>query len=106
MRRLALLALCSLVPACGPRQDDLPGSARGRNLLLVTIDTLRADRLGCYGGPQGLTRRERRNANKCRPATRGGSLRFWTAPRSPGGPVPARWRRWRSPRLTPLELGV
>ncbi|MHC4763587.1 MAG: hypothetical protein ACYTF2_00620, partial [Planctomycetota bacterium] len=26
-----------------------PGAARSRNLLLVTLDTLRADRLGCYG---------------------------------------------------------
>ncbi|MHC4773857.1 MAG: sulfatase, partial [Planctomycetota bacterium] len=26
-----------------------PGAARGKNLLLITLDTLRADRLGCYG---------------------------------------------------------
>jgi len=32
-----------------------PGALRGYNLLLVTIDTLRADRLGCYGSPLGLT---------------------------------------------------
>jgi arylsulfatase A-like enzyme/Flp pilus assembly protein TadD len=32
-----------------------PGSAAGGNVLLITIDTLRADRLGAYGNPSGLT---------------------------------------------------
>jgi choline-sulfatase len=34
-----------------------PGAGRGPrpSLLLVTIDTLRADRVGAYGGPKGLT---------------------------------------------------
>ncbi len=31
------------------------GIARGANLLLVTLDTTRADRLGCYGNNQVLT---------------------------------------------------
>jgi arylsulfatase A-like enzyme/Tfp pilus assembly protein PilF len=31
------------------------GAFRGHNLLLITIDTLRADHLGCYGGDSGLT---------------------------------------------------
>src|SRR5438105_6700433 len=31
------------------------GACRGCNLLLVTIDTLRADRVGAFGGPAGLT---------------------------------------------------
>ena len=30
-----------------------PGALEGHNLLLVTIDTLRADRLGCYGSEAG-----------------------------------------------------
>ncbi len=38
---LALLLLLG----CGPR------APRHHNLLLVTVDTLRADRLACYGGP-------------------------------------------------------
>ncbi len=46
--RLALLTLlacltCSLLPA------------RPRSILLVSVDTLRADRLGAYGSPLGLT---------------------------------------------------
>jgi arylsulfatase A-like enzyme/Flp pilus assembly protein TadD len=31
------------------------GALRGANVLLVTIDTLRADRVGAYGSPLGLT---------------------------------------------------
>ncbi len=34
---------------------DKAGVARGANLLLVTLDTTRADRLGCYGNGQILT---------------------------------------------------
>jgi arylsulfatase len=49
-RRVALfLALSALASACGR------GEAEPRHLLLVTVDTLRADRLGCYGNPLGLT---------------------------------------------------
>jgi arylsulfatase A-like enzyme len=57
---IAAAALASAV-ALGLR-DDLAdrfaggGDVRPRpNLLLVSIDTLRADRLGAYGGPPGLT---------------------------------------------------
>jgi arylsulfatase A-like enzyme len=32
-----------------------PGALRGWNVLLVTIDTLRADHVGAYGNPNGLT---------------------------------------------------
>jgi arylsulfatase A-like enzyme/Tfp pilus assembly protein PilF len=32
-----------------------PGMARGYNVLLVTIDTLRSDRVGAYGSTAGLT---------------------------------------------------
>src|SRR5262245_16305320 len=31
------------------------GVCRGCNVLLITIDTLRADRVGVFGGPAGLT---------------------------------------------------
>src|SRR5690349_17288232 len=32
-----------------------PGSAAGSNVLLITIDTLRADRVGAYGNASHLT---------------------------------------------------
>jgi arylsulfatase A-like enzyme/Flp pilus assembly protein TadD len=32
-----------------------PGAHRGANVLLITIDTLRRDRVGAFGGPSGLT---------------------------------------------------
>src|SRR5580765_4253982 len=39
----------SAVPAIGS------GTCRGCNVLLITIDTLRADRVGAFGGRAGLT---------------------------------------------------
>ena len=48
-----------------------PGSAAGSNVLLITIDTLRADRVGAYGNPSGLTPTIDRLA--------GSGLRFETA---------------------------
>jgi len=44
----ALLVLSGLALACGA-----PGPVRP-NLLLVTVDSLRGDRLACYGGPDGV----------------------------------------------------
>jgi arylsulfatase A-like enzyme/tetratricopeptide (TPR) repeat protein len=51
--------LLAAVTACAPRQPAAgraaerppqePAHGRGANLLLVTLDTVRADRLGCYG---------------------------------------------------------
>jgi arylsulfatase A-like enzyme/Flp pilus assembly protein TadD len=38
-----------------PALNVKPGSARGRNVLLVTLDTTRADRLGCYGYAEAQT---------------------------------------------------
>jgi arylsulfatase A-like enzyme len=61
---VALLAL-ALLPACEDRSEsatnDIPagvgahGSAHGFNVLLVTLDTVRADALGCYGGSDART---------------------------------------------------
>ena len=48
--RLAALAL-SVLAACGPRGEAPSGDV----LLLLTIDTLRADRLGCGGDPRART---------------------------------------------------
>jgi arylsulfatase A-like enzyme len=49
VRRLAALALCSLAAGCAPE-----GPARG-NLLLVTLDTTRADHASAYGYPRDTT---------------------------------------------------
>jgi len=50
-----------LLPGCGSRETAnlglllQPGQARDCNILLVTLDTIRQDRLGCYGDKQALT---------------------------------------------------
>jgi arylsulfatase A-like enzyme/Tfp pilus assembly protein PilF len=44
------LAGCQRTSARRPNADLAPGALRGANVLLVTIDTLRADRVGAYGG--------------------------------------------------------
>jgi arylsulfatase A-like enzyme len=45
--RIELLAPCLLLAAaCGPAPADVPGP---RSVLLFTIDTTRADHIGCYG---------------------------------------------------------
>ncbi len=48
MTRVALL-LCTLSVACAPRASAPPPQQAPRHLLLITIDTLRADRVGAYG---------------------------------------------------------
>jgi len=48
MKRVALL-LCTLSVACAPRASTPPAPRAPRHLLLITIDTLRADRVGAYG---------------------------------------------------------
>ncbi len=51
-RLASLLAACAaLCAACGGGASDAP------NVLLVTIDTLRADRVGCYGYARNTTPR-------------------------------------------------
>jgi arylsulfatase A-like enzyme len=57
MRRifLPILLLASLLTACRgketvpPERRPLAGAAKGWNVVLLTVDTLRADRLGSYG---------------------------------------------------------
>jgi len=44
---LSIAAVCGACQSGGRLAE--PGSAAGMNVLIVTIDTLRADRLGCYG---------------------------------------------------------
>lgn len=45
------LALVALAAGCGEREPEVepPRSAAAPNLLLVTLDTVRADRIGAYG---------------------------------------------------------
>ncbi len=47
---LVAVALTLLpLPKSGWPEELSPGSARGFNVLVITLDTTRADRLGCYG---------------------------------------------------------
>ena len=54
--RLVIGALCAAAASCAAPRRDLPNqrvqhaALRGSNVLVVTIDTLRADRVGAYGG--------------------------------------------------------
>ncbi|MFT7463415.1 MAG: arylsulfatase A-like enzyme [Pseudohongiellaceae bacterium] len=49
-RTLAAFGLCALLAACGPEQQSPPvGAAPPRNVVLISIDSLRADHLGSYG---------------------------------------------------------
>ncbi|MEM9380856.1 MAG: sulfatase [Planctomycetota bacterium] len=47
--RIAPLVLAPLLAACGDASDERP------SVVLVVGDTLRADKLTCLGGPEGLT---------------------------------------------------
>ena len=49
---VALSGLCS----CS-RPPNAQSTAQNPNVLLIVVDTLRADRLGCYGSPLGATPR-------------------------------------------------
>lgn len=55
-----VLAALGAIATPGCRASPPPGppttAVRRPDLILVTIDTLRADRVGVYGGPSGLTR--------------------------------------------------
>ncbi|HSF19880.1 MAG TPA: tetratricopeptide repeat protein [Vicinamibacteria bacterium] len=48
-------AIWWLLAPLANHQPLAPGAFRGRNLLLITLDTLRADHLGSYGSTTGLT---------------------------------------------------
>jgi arylsulfatase A-like enzyme len=58
VRSALLVALLALVPpACGdaPASPPGPAPAVARNVVLFVVDTLRAERLGCYGYGRDLT---------------------------------------------------
>lgn len=56
-RARAVIAAClaAAAVACGPGSSLSPGGAQGANVLLITVDTLRKDRVGAYGHRGGLT---------------------------------------------------
>jgi len=50
MGRWASLAAALLAPSCGEGSDDRgPAAQPPRGAILISVDTLRADHLGCYG---------------------------------------------------------
>ena len=49
MKRVLAVAVVMLGMACAPRSAPQSARASAKNLVLVTIDTLRADRVGVYG---------------------------------------------------------
>lgn len=56
LRAVAVAWMIAAAVACGNGRAPLTSAgARGANVLLVTIDTLRKDRLGAYGSTRGLT---------------------------------------------------
>ena len=52
---LRVFAVAALTAACGQQQPAVPPPADRPNVLLITIDTLRADRLGGYGHRMAAT---------------------------------------------------
>ncbi len=54
---VVVLGLSACLSGCGGHGDRVQarGRAAGSNLLIITIDTLRADRLGCYGWSDAQT---------------------------------------------------
>jgi arylsulfatase A-like enzyme/tetratricopeptide (TPR) repeat protein len=52
---VALATLCLSACRSEPARTAPPSDAAGRPIILVTVDTLRADRLGSYGSAKGLT---------------------------------------------------
>src|SRR5262245_6186148 len=54
---LALAGAAGAAGGCSGRQSPRidHGACAGCNVLLITIDTLRSDRVGAFGGPAGLT---------------------------------------------------
>lgn len=69
-----LLALAGA--ACGPPAGD----GRPRNLLIVCVDTLRADLLGAYGNPDGLSPHLDALAREAVVFDRAHSAASWTLP--------------------------
>jgi len=84
-----------LLPAC--RHSDLPSRPAARpNVVLYLVDTLRADRLGCYGGPRPISPRLDAFAREGVLFENATAASAWTSPS-----VVSLWTG-----LTPLRHGV
>ena len=56
MRRMAgLLTILAATGCATPAPDSVPVHDGPPDVLLITVDTFRADHAGCYGNPDGLT---------------------------------------------------
>ncbi len=56
-RDAAHFVALAFLAGCGPSAPPAPSGPPPLDLLLVTLDTFRADRAGCYGNPGGWTPR-------------------------------------------------
>jgi len=65
IRAAAVLVLVPLAAAVCRAQAPAPAPATKIPVLLITLDTTRADRLGCYGNKDGLTRNLDALAESC-----------------------------------------
>lgn len=71
----------SLLPACGGDQADfVPGPAGPPNVVLIVLDTLRADHLGCYGYGRDTSPRLDGLAKEATRYARSYSTAPWTLP--------------------------
>ena len=52
---VAILVALQLLTACRPSEPDRAAARRPVHVLLISLDTTRADHLGCYGHPAGAT---------------------------------------------------
>ena len=55
LARFCVILAAAMAGAASRRSDLEPGACRGCNVLLITIDTLRRDRVGAFGSTRGLT---------------------------------------------------
>lgn len=46
---LILFLAFAINPACNKSETEQPATISGQNVLIITLDTTRADRIGCYG---------------------------------------------------------
>jgi len=125
-RFILAAALLCLASGCG--RGETPTAAKRPNVLLITLDTTRADHLGCYGYERDTSPNLDRLAAEALLYERAFSTTSWTLPAhaslftgkftsshgaryDPGGPLrltsgitgPAEWNDYRARGLSPGE---